>query len=31
MKFHQFCPSYENPWLHLENSTIAPPWHTTFD
>ena len=25
MKFHQFCPPYENPWLHLENSIIAPP------
>jgi len=24
MKFHHFCPPYENPWLHLENSTIAP-------
>jgi len=24
MKFHPFCPPYENPWLHLENSTIAP-------
>jgi len=24
MKFHQFCSSYKNPWLHLEISTIAP-------
>jgi len=24
MKFHYFCPAYENPWLHLEHSTIAP-------
>jgi len=25
MKFNQFCPSYKNPWLHLEISTIALP------
>jgi len=25
MKFHDFCPPYENPWLHLENFIIAPP------
>jgi len=32
MKFHHFCPPYENPWLHLESSTIdTPPWYTTFD
>jgi len=31
MKFHDFCPLYGNPWLHLENFTIAPPWYTTFD
>jgi len=24
MKFHHFCPPYENPWLHLENFTISP-------
>jgi len=24
MKFHHFCPPYENPWLYLENSTISP-------
>jgi len=24
MKFHDFCPLYENPWLHLENFTISP-------
>jgi len=25
MKFHYFCPPYENPWLHLKNSTVSPP------
>jgi len=24
-------PLFENPWLHLENFTIAPTWHTIFD
>jgi len=31
MKFHHFCLPYENPWLHLENSTIVPLGYTTFD
>jgi len=25
MTFHDFCLPYENPWLHPENVTIAPP------
>jgi len=25
MKFHHFCPPYENPWFHLENSIISLP------
>jgi len=28
MNFHDFCPPYENPWLHLENFAIAPPLGT---
>ena len=31
MKFHHFCPPYDNSWLHLVNSTIAPLWYTMFD
>ena len=30
MKFHHFCPPYENPWFHLENSTISPLVHNVW-